>query len=92
MPREWVSGLTGSCEWLAIGAWQDMFTLHHLETRACTRQHSQQVLFTDGIVEMVVTEVSQVPRNDVLIVDSDILCRGNYLAFRVFNTKARRGS
>ena len=62
-----------SCEWVVIGAWQDMFNLWHLETRPCARQHNQQVLFTDGSIEIVVTEVLS-SLCLWLMVESNILC------------------
>ena len=46
-----------SSEWMAVGAWQDMFKVVNLEDRQATEQHNQQVLYNDGINEIVIKNV-----------------------------------
>ena len=42
---------------MAVGAWQDMFKVVNLEDRPIEQRHNQQVLYNDGINEIVMKNV-----------------------------------
>jgi hypothetical protein len=56
---------------MAVGAWQDMFKVVNLEDRPAGEHHSQQVLYNDGINEIVIKTVLVV--FTLLTVDSSVL-------------------
>ena len=74
---------------MALGAWQDMFKLIHLEERPVTTNQTHQLLHSDGVNEIVMKEVGFLFWLSLTLV-SDILCSGGNLAFRVLETTFSR--
>ena len=67
-----------SSKWMVTGAWQEMFKLTGLEERVCNDKRSQRVLYSDGVKDVVCTEVDC--HAVVFTIDSHFLRRGDNLA------------